>query len=61
MVVLGGVAPDASGFGQNVVDRRLAMAGGGGPMALVRNIRVFGIAAFACIGTHSSSVDSDRI
>ena len=48
MVVIGGSAP--SGLSRDVVDRRLAMTGTGGPAALVKNIRVFGIAAFACIG-----------
>ena len=47
MVVIG---TGPSGLTQDVVDRRLAMTGTGGPAALIKNIRVFGIAAFACIG-----------
>ena len=47
MVVIG---TGPSGLSQEAVDRRLAITGVGGPAALIRNIRVFGIAAFACIG-----------
>ncbi len=30
--------------------RRQALTGASGPMALVKNIKVFGIATFACLG-----------
>ena len=30
--------------------RRQALSGGSGPLALLRNLRVFGIACFACLG-----------
>lgn len=30
--------------------RRKALSGGSGPMALLKNARVFGIACFACLG-----------
>ena len=33
-----------------ILEKRLALAGSSGPAALIKNIRVFGIAAFACIG-----------
>lgn len=46
------MAPGASTSGTyNVaLDRRKALMGDSGPMALVKNFRVFGIACFACIG-----------
>ncbi|KAL6719739.1 hypothetical protein ACLMJK_001660 [Lecanora helva] len=46
------MAPAASTTGHYDValNRREALMGSSGPMALVKNIRVFGIACFACIG-----------
>ena len=46
------MAPAASVVGTYDValNRRQALMGESGPMALVKNIRVFGIACFACIG-----------
>jgi hypothetical protein len=32
------------------LERRKALTGVSGPMALVKNLRVFGIACFACLG-----------
>ena len=37
-------------FDQAALERRAMLAGGAGPMALVRNAKVFGIACFACLG-----------
>lgn len=39
-----------SQFDEAHLERRMAMAGSSGPQALIKNIRVFGIACFACIG-----------
>jgi len=46
------MAPAASTVGAYDValNRRQALMGDSGPMALVKNVRVFGIACFACIG-----------
>ena len=46
------MAPVASTVGTYDValNRRQALMGSSGPMALVKNFRVFGIACFACIG-----------
>jgi len=48
MVVLGGAID--SGLDPSALQRRLALTRPTGPAALVANIRVFGIAAFACLG-----------
>lgn len=40
----------ASQFDQAALTRRQALQGASGPAALVKNIRVFGIACFACLG-----------
>ena len=34
--------------------RRQALTGASGPMALVKNIKVFGIACFACLGGYDN-------
>ena len=39
-----------SGTYDVALNRRKALMGDSGPMALVQNFRVFGIACFACIG-----------
>ena len=46
------MAPTAAAGGAYDValNRRKALMGDSGPLALVQNIRVFGIACFACIG-----------
>ena len=46
------MAPTAgpSQFDEAALARRLALAGEAGPAALVRNIKVFMIASFACLG-----------
>ena len=46
------MAPDRreSQFDQAALQRRAALQGAAGPMALIRNARVFGIACFACLG-----------
>ncbi|RVX66657.1 hypothetical protein B0A52_09408 [Exophiala mesophila] len=43
-------APKSSQFSDAALQRRLALVGKPGPQAILRNIRVFGIASFACIG-----------
>lgn len=43
-------AGTASQFDQAALDRRIALQGKAGPMALLRNAKVFGIACFACLG-----------
>ncbi|KAK3719561.1 hypothetical protein LTR37_004419 [Vermiconidia calcicola] len=40
----------ASQLNQAALERRVALQGKAGPMALVRNAKVFGIACFACLG-----------
>ncbi|KAF1841536.1 MFS sugar transporter-like protein [Cucurbitaria berberidis CBS 394.84] len=40
----------ASGFEAAALARRKALSGASGPMALLKNLRVFGIACFACLG-----------
>ena len=40
----------ASIVDEAALQRRLQLAGGTGPAALIRNLRVFGISLFACIG-----------
>lgn len=40
----------SSEFEAAALARRKALSGASGPMALVKNIRVFGIACFACLG-----------
>ena len=39
-----------SQFDQAALARRKELAGSSGPAALLRNMRVFGIACFACLG-----------
>ena len=39
-----------SQFSDAALQHRLALTGKAGPQALLKNIRVFGIASFACIG-----------
>jgi hypothetical protein len=40
----------ASQFDSAAFERRKALAGGSGPAALLKNLKVFGIACFACLG-----------
>lgn len=40
----------ASQFDHAALARRQALQGAAGPLALVRNAKVFGIACFACLG-----------
>lgn len=40
----------ASQFDQAALQRRQALQGSSGPAALVKNVKVFGIACFACLG-----------
>jgi hypothetical protein len=40
----------ASEFEAAALARRKALSGATGPMALVKNLKVFGIACFACLG-----------
>jgi len=40
----------ASQFDEGALARRRALAGASGPAALVKNIKVFSIACFACLG-----------
>jgi hypothetical protein len=47
MAPIGGGGGD---FEVAALARRKALAGASGPMALVKNARVFGIACFACLG-----------
>ena len=45
------VAVDSgAGFGEAAAARRQALSGGSGPVALIKNIKVFGLACFACLG-----------
>ena len=44
------MAPADSGVDDTALARRQALTGASGPMALVKNIKVFGIACFACLG-----------
>lgn len=44
------VASGPSQFDDAALKRRLELSGNAGPAALLRNLRVFGIACFACIG-----------
>ena len=37
-------------FDRLALERRIALQGQAGPMALVKNAKVFGIACFACLG-----------
>ena len=43
-------APAAAGAYDVALNRRKSLMGASGPMALVQNLKVFGIACFACIG-----------
>ena len=45
-----GGAAGAGGFYDAALTRRQALMGASGPRALVKNSKVFSIAAFACIG-----------
>lgn len=47
MAPVGGTAIE---FEAAALARRQALSGGSGPLALLRNLRVFGIACFACLG-----------
>jgi hypothetical protein len=47
MAPVGGSAHD---FEAAALARRKALSGASGPMALLKNLRVFGIACFACLG-----------
>lgn len=46
MAPVGGI----NDFEQAALARRKALSGAAGPLALMRNLRVFGIACFACLG-----------
>lgn len=46
----GGGGGDSGGFYDAALARRQALMGASGARALVKNFRVFAIAAFACIG-----------
>ena len=45
-----GSMEDSSVVDAAALARRQALTGASGPMALVKNIKVFGIACFACLG-----------
>lgn len=47
---MGGGATAGAGVYDAALHKRQAMMGASGPAALVKNLRVFSIAAFACIG-----------
>jgi hypothetical protein len=47
MAPVGGASTD---FEQAALARRKALTGASGPLALLKNLRVFGIACFACLG-----------
>lgn len=47
---MGGGAATTGGFYNAALERRQALMGSSGPMALLKNFKVFSIAAFACIG-----------
>lgn len=47
MAPVGGSAHD---FEAAALARRQALSGASGPLALLKNLRVFGIACFACLG-----------
>jgi hypothetical protein len=44
------VGGGAAEFEAAAMARRKALAGASGPMALIKNLKVFGIACFACLG-----------
>ena len=45
------MAPTAESSAENAaLARRAALTGASGPLALVKNIKVFGVACFACLG-----------
>ena len=44
------MAPGASEFESVAYARRKSLAGDTGPLALLKNLRVFGVACFACLG-----------
>lgn len=46
----GGGGADAGAFYNAALERRQALMGASGPAALLKNFKVFAIAAFACIG-----------
>lgn len=47
MAPVGGAS---TAFEQAALERRKALTGASGPLALLKNLRVFGIACFACLG-----------
>lgn len=47
MAPVGGTVTE---FEAAALARRQALSGDSGPLALLRNLRVFGIACFACLG-----------
>lgn len=47
---MGGADAGAGAFYDAALQRRQALMGASGPRALVKNFKVFSIAAFACIG-----------
>jgi len=47
---MGGADAGAGAFYDAALQRRQALMGASGPAALVKNFKVFSIAAFACIG-----------
>lgn len=47
---MGGADASAAGFYDAALHKREALMGKSGPAALIKNFRVFRIAAFACIG-----------
>jgi hypothetical protein len=59
------MAPTASAsmFDQAALLRRQELQGAAGPMAIIRNGKVFGIACFACIGglVHNIHLLRDRV
>lgn len=44
------VGGSATEFEQAALNRRKELTGVSGPLALLKNLRVFGIACFACLG-----------
>ena len=52
-MVIMGTGP--SGLTEDAVQKRMALTGGTGPKALIKNIRVFGIACFACMLVYQAS------
>ena len=48
------MAPIAGSAESAALARRKALTGASGPLALVKNIKVFGIACFACLGGYGN-------